>query len=336
MALPKSTYVMGVVTLGLFGIAIYETKGGKPERHHADYDDDDTDGEDEVDGDEAYAEYQKAEAERALREAKDAAQKAQEREARRAELRALFGAEVAQPGQLFRGVALDDRPPVHADVIRGFQAFMAKTGAYIVTGSQNRVDRFEIQPGMTLDRESHAAMCSTLRDELQTAWGSPYVDDKQVLLWTNTLSGIRASFSQDTDCTLVFERYDEPEAWIRASGASTIPLSWLGKPAAFVEEAVGEKSNGETIKWLAHGVGAGAEQTTIDAWVSKGKISHIIATTSFNTPTRAALEEHLRAAFGKPKNVDDALGRDVRLEWPARKLVVVLSDTSVAVMVGTP
>lgn len=339
MALPKSTFVMGVVTLGLFGVAIYETAGKKQghDRRHVEDEEDSYEGDEPpVADDEAIAEYQRGEAERARRDAEAALEAAQKREATQRELRQLYDAEVAKPGALFRGVVLDSKELADPGFFARRRDFIAATSSLLRTGDNGRFDRFEIHPGSDADRATRDELCSELHTQLGTAWGSAYVSDDGTEVWTNKVDGIRASFQPADECTLVFEKYDEPAAWISKSGTSTIPMSWVGKPGTFVENAVDSiRSEDGVISWLAHGLGAGTEQTKVQAWVTNGKISHIIATTNINAATRAALEEHLRGSFGKPK-VDDTGGRDVRLEWPAKKLVVVLSDTGVALMVGTP
>ena len=335
MALPKSTFVMGAVTLGLFGVAIYQTANKTREKQRAQYNlgPDDVDG---VDDDDDYARdalqryaaehealAQKRAAEEKLRSATLARQ--------RTLLQQLYGAEKASPGPLFAGIELDGKTTPDGWVERR-KAFMEQSGLRVSIGTGDTNDRFEVFP-RSLDDDG---LCTELQTALDTAWGSPYIADDRAQLWTNTITGVRASLTQSSGCELVIERYDEPAKWLNKSATSTVPYGWLGRPAKQVAEAVGAIQRGEVIEWTAHGVGAGSEQTKIQAFVDAGRISHVVATTSADTPTRAALEEHLRAEFGKAK-VDASSGSDLRLEWPSKNLVVVLGASGgIAVMNRKP
>ncbi|MBL9015568.1 MAG: hypothetical protein JNL83_15395 [Myxococcales bacterium] len=342
MALPKSTFVMGIVTLGLFGVAIYETagkKGGAADRRHLDdddYDDEDLEDNDlEVDDDdESLEEYRSFEAERERRRAEEAEQTERELAKKKAGLRALVGAEVAMPGPLFAGIALDDTSTSIAASER-LAEFSRATSFSVDLGTGDKHDRFSISPDEYASYAERDELCGELNTLLGTTWGSAYLDDDGAALWTNKVTRVRARFKARTSCELVFERYDEPATWLGTSGTSTVPLSWLGKPKKVVEDAVGSAESGGVIEWTAHGVGAGREATSLTATIENGKVTRIAAQTFATRPTREALAEHLRRTLGTPK-VDETSG-DLRLAWPARRLTVLLAENgAVVVTIGAP
>lgn len=331
MAIPKSTFVMGVVTLGLFGVAIYETSRGKHERaRDSEIDEWARDDSDE----EAMADRERIEAERAKLVAEEQAADAKRLEGRKAGLRALVGAEVAMPGPLFAGMALDG--PANRDAMRErLSAFTRDTTFAVDLGTARTYESFSIRPDESAWFSERDELCGELHTLIGTAWGSAYLDDDGAELWTNKLTGVRAWFKRSS-CNLVFERYDEPAAWLDASASSTVPLSWLGKPANVVRDALGTTDSENVVEWTAHGVGAGIEATSLTATIENGKVARIAAQTFANAPTRAALEEHLRRTFGPPKAETTRSG-DVSLEWPAPRLHVVLADNgAVVVTIGTP
>lgn len=341
-ALPRSTFVMGAVTLALFGVAIYETVTDKPARVRGAYNLDDNvyeDEDDEAESDDRLAEFGRQQGKVAYeREQQRIEQKAADAEAlaaNRAELKKLFDAEVALPGELFHGVKLDDPQPVPLDVVDAFTAFMNSTGSNVYPETWNdRVARFEIVPGAAADSDVRRTLCNELHAMLVTTWGAGRNAGDWTEMWTNKVAGIRAGFQDRPVCKLVFERFDEPQAWINTSKTSTVPLWLLGKPAKVLDELPGATKDGPATVWNARGLGVGPVSTRLAAWVKNGKVSYITAQTVVTASTEAELKDHLRSSLGEPQVVD-AGGGAIRLKWPARHLDVLVGDGAIIAMIGT-
>ncbi|MBA3460450.1 MAG: hypothetical protein H0T46_10845 [Deltaproteobacteria bacterium] len=336
MAIPKSTFVMGAVTLGLFGFAAYKTMGEKHEpKDRSEYADEEDSYEGDEESEEAYEAYRKE------REERDERERAEEEAARKLKLKAvrdLYGTEAATPGTLFAGlpVGAAANTPVD-DFIQRREKFQDDTDSTITTGSgigADTFDRFEIRPGATGDSDDREALCEELASGLRSAWGGGELvtGSADVTVWLNPVQKLRATFANEYRCELAFERYVTPEQWITKDASSVVPLSLIGQSASKVE-AVAKmpvEDNGE-VSWAGPGLGVGTKPTTFNATLAGGKVTKLTVYTTASVETREALEAQLQKLFGKPATSDESTG-STKTTWSRPKLALDYSDTEEVVL----
>ncbi len=336
MKVPKSTYVMGVVVLGLFGLAIAKSAGGK-DRHQGDdeseygddddddFDDDDDDGDGE-DSAESIAEYEREQAMRKTAELEA------ERELEKlfSEMTSAYGAEAASMGTLFTGITFGgDRAALADEVQDRLARFRRTTHSELTLGQQSSptVDRIELKPHSEGEDELREQVCDKLSSLLGDTWGSGVRETStETRIWLNPTTHIRATFlSEYGGCALTFSGYAAPESWINRTPTSVIPVAMIGQPAAKLVAAVKSPIENETITWTGPGLGAGTQPTQLMASVVRGKVAMITVSTMSVEETRLALAEHLTATFGKPKTTTDDSGNE-STTWNSKPPVVLVDD----------
>lgn len=335
MKVPRSTYVMGAIVVGLFGLAIATSAGGKDRPHG-----DDTNDPESLDDDERSAR------ETAQYEREEAMRKTAELEAERkieklvAAVAVAYGAEAASMGNLFAGVTLGTQRSALSQAMQDrFEAFRSTTESKLTFGerSSRAIDRIEVAPLANGDREIREPVCEKLRTLLQDTWGhgtSGSVTGPTI--WLNPTTHVRSTFvDEEGSCTLTFSSYAAPDQWIARATTSIVPFAAVGQPAAKLSAAVHTEIQDETITWTGPGVGAGTQGTQLMASVIKGKVSMLTATTTAVDATRSELIAHLTRTFGKPNRALDDSGGDV-LTWPSKPPIVLIvgSGDTVTLTVG--
>lgn len=337
MAIPKSTFVMGAVTLGLFGFAAYKTLGEeqKPKDRSEYTDEEDSyEGEGDEESDASYEAYRKE------REAREERERAEEEAARKLKLKAvhsLYGAEAATPGTLFSGLAVGTPANTPVDWFeKRREKFQDETESTITTGSGlggDTFDRFEIRPGAIGDSDDREALCEELASGLRTAWGRGEIvtGNGDATVWLNPIQKLRASFSNGYRCELAFERYVTPEQWITKDATSVVPLSLIGQSVKKLEAVAktAAEENGE-VRWVGPGLGVGTRPTTFTAVLDRGKVTLLEVSTTASVATREQLEEQLQKLFGKPKTSEDEYG-NVASSWSRPKLSFGYSDDIITI-----
>ena len=330
MAIPKSTFVMGAVTLGLFGFAAFKTMGEKDKPKDRYSEEDSYDGESDEESEAAYEAYRKE------REEREAAERAEEEAARKGKLKALhsvYGAEAAMPGALFAGltVGAPGSTPVD-DFIERREKFQNDTDSTVTTGSglgTDAFDRFEIRPGAVGDSDDREALCEELGSALRSAWGrgQTMTGSSDVTVWLNPVQKLRATFSSEYRCELAFERYVTPEQWITKDASSVVPLSLVGQSVKKLEAfaKITAEENGE-VTWVGPGLGIGSKPTTFTAQLERGKVTSISVSTTASESTREELDEHLTKLFGAGKKPSSEYDSQTRT-WTRPKLTVSYSDS---------
>jgi hypothetical protein len=275
---------MGAVVLALFGLAIRETVTTSAERR------------DEPDPD-SYA-VGMAQSEEEVRAAKLEAER-QRFENQLAATRTLFGAEVATLGLLFDGVSLGrNRSTISAAVDASMKAFETRTGSTVQFGpfQGDAIGSVTIQLFGSLDSTERDRSCLWLDRQLQAVWGSgePGVDGTEI--WTNHATHHRSSFSTGYQgCTLVFERFLEPEGWL----ARFSPL--IGQSVETAVASTGGFVDERSIAWEIDGLGTGTANTRVRATIDNRRVSRIYASTYATPRTQTQLIEALITIYGQPK-----------------------------------
>jgi hypothetical protein len=283
MALPRSTFVMGAVVLALFGLAIRETVTTPPAEPPAETRDD------------TYAAGM-AQAEADARDAKAAAEREQF-ENQRAATRTLYGAEVATLGTLFDGVSLGrDRGATSAVVDANLRAFETRTGSTIRFGPFQGVaiDSITVQLFSSLDSTDRDRLCPLLDRQLHVAWGSSTEEGHAI--YTNHVTHQRTVFStSDEGCTLVFDRYLEPEVWL----AALTPL--VGQSVETVRTTTGGYLDEQSLIWEIAGLGTGIDGTSVRASIKRRRLSSVEASAVATKQTQTQLIDALVTMYGAPK-----------------------------------
>lgn len=316
MALPKSTFVMGVAVLGLFGLAIREGT-------RAPSSDDPVDDEDRA----AYEAMQARMAQEQAQRAEEATAAAKARQI--ANLRELYGAEAASLGPLFAGITLES-PPAEADEHRSrLDEYETRAESFVTV--DNHV--VEIRPGLRAYGEGVGELCAALGEQLHIVWGTgERLAETGATVWRDPSTHHRASLAIDDDrCVLRFERYVDVDQWLNRSAASVVPLSLIGQSALKAEQVAGTTVDGNEIAWQVAGVGAGTMATKLVAYVEKDRVVGMTATTRAGEQTRELLAGALEKALGKAKQSDEgyagtlswARNPPITVEWESDDLVLV-------------
>ncbi len=335
MKVPKSTYVMGAVVLGLFGLAIAKSAGGKDRPH--DDDDEYISEETNDDGDSAddIREYEREQAMRKTAELE--AERELEKLARSFDQ--AYGGEVASMGTLFGGVTFGTaRTELPSEIQLQLADFRRATKSELTLGerSSSTIDRIEIKPYSNGDSETREQLCDKLGDLLKVAWGAgtpETVTDK--VIWVSGAQR-RATFSNDYGgCALSFEPYAPAFRWLERKPTSVIPFAAVGQPAAKLAEAVKAPIQDNTITWTGPGLGLGTQPTQLVASVVGGKVAMVTATTTSIEQSRLELADHLSTLFGQPKSTIDDLGNEL-LTWKSKPQIVLTvgQGDTVTVTVG--
>ncbi len=335
MVIPKSTYVMGAVVAGLFGLAIVKTVSSKSGHHSIkdDAEDSDSDSEDEADDSESSAEsardladYQRREAERAASEAKT------EHEVSELVIasRKLYGAEAASLGSLFTDLTFGtDQAALPPGVSARLAAFRSATHSELSFGdaTEGPIDRIVIHPHALGESATRELLCGGIYGLLKDAWGIGVREQNlRNTIWLNPTTHVRATFvNEDDHCMLVFAPYAEPAQWIDRSASSVVPLSILGQPAAKVAAMVKAQVEDDTMTWSGPGLGAGTEQTHFSATIVGGKVATFTASTTAIEETREALIEHLTAKFKAPRSAPTSEGTTA-LTFSGRPQLTLIAD----------
>ncbi len=337
MKVPKSTYVMSVVVLGLFGIAIAKTAGSK-DRHHRD-DDESTDPEatgDDPDSDRGIQEYEHEQAVRKTAELE--AQAALDKLV--AAVGPAYGAEAASMGSLLAGLTFGtERSAVSTEINDRLAAFRRQTQSELTLGelSSRTIDRIEIKPHSSGQSEPREELCGRLYNLLKDTWGNGTRESvTYTTIWLNPATHVRATFLNEYgQCALSFSAFAAPAEWIDRTPTSVVPVAAVGQPATKLADAVKSTIADMTITWTGPGLGAGTQATQLVASVVRGKVALVNATTIATEDTRSELVEHLTAKFGKPKSTSNGLGSDL-LTWNSRpQIVLTVGDgDTVALSVG--
>jgi hypothetical protein len=329
MAIPKSTFVMGAVTLGLFGFATYRTLGSPDKvKDHSGYPDEEESIDDD-DSEQSYEDYQKE------REQRKTLERAEEEAARAKKLKAmhsLYGAEAATPGALFAGISIDGPADIRpAGFMQRRETFQDDTESTVQLGSgltSDRFDRFEIRPGAIGDIDDREAMCEELQSGLRSAWGrgEMVTAAADATVWLNPIQKLRATIAHESRCELTFEHYVTPQEWVTKDAASVVPLSVIGQSVNKLVEItkVPAEENGDVV-WSGPGVGIGTTPTSFSAQLERGKVTSITATTTASAATREELAAQLEKLFGKPKTSDDGYG-NLTSTWSRPKLTLGSAD----------
>lgn len=335
MKVPKSTYVMGVAVLGLFGLAIAKSAGGK-DRHHDD--------DDEYSGEESGDDEEQSARDIAEYEHEQAARKAAELEAEQkvekvfSALTTAYGAEAASMGALFSGITFGaEREGLSDEIQQRLARFRAATESDLTLGQESStiVDRIELEPSFRDEGDVRDQLCDKLATRLHDTWGNGVHDtDTDTSIWLNPATHVRATFHNSGGCELTFAPYAAPETWINRTPASVIPVAMVGQPAAKLVAAVKSPIENDTITWTAPGLGAGTQPTQLMASVVGGKVAMITVSTISLEDTRAALVEHLSATFGKAKTATDDSG-NTSTTWNSKPPITMRDDgDAVTVSVG--
>lgn len=332
MAIPKSTYVMGAVVLGLFGVAIQRT--ASKDSHHV-KDEDEADSY-EGDGDEELAELrasrermQREEAEEEARQAAIEAENAKTLAAAITASRQMYGAEVATLGSAFDGVKLG-KPMASVPTDR-IEAYEGETTNRVTLDrhlSESLLEiRIELRP--TDDTEVGDKLCENVGRMLRETWGDGVLDGPETTrIWLNPATHQRARFLlEDGDCTLAYDRYVESAGFVGRTATSVVPLQLLGQPAAKLSAMPGASVEDDAVRWTVAGLGAGTAPTSLTAYVENGKVVTIAAEVSATESVRRELEGRLASTYGKPKEIENDRGTSEH-RWAGKPPISVETDFS--------
>lgn len=333
MKIPTSAFVMGLLTLGLFGLAVRETVAHKaPEPN-----DDDGEGyAPESYDDRAEAKEQArllAEAEQAEAEAAAASEKVAEK--RKTAVATLVGAELASLGSLFDGVTLGKPVPDGLeDRLRAFQADTdVEVDLHVTAAGLQGLDLQLHRGGQHL--EDSIALCSVLDKRLTELWGQsvPGLTD-EVQHWFNPATGQRATLSEERWCSLTIERAVTEATWLATSPRSIVPLWAIGQPVAKLTAALPASAEigMQEVTWAEPGLGAGDGPTSLTAELANGKIERVIVEADVAPATRDHLSQYLTTKFGK------GTGDEQRRSWRGKPPLELQLDTSrsIRLIVGKP
>lgn len=331
-AVPLPTIVLAILTSVPFGLAIRDTATGKYtlEDHERRLDHGDDDGADDGDDveDEDYREVaSRRAAEEVAHRAAVAEQEALEEEARQERdrlVKSLYGAEVATLGSAFEAIELGG--PIGSGAVR----------------STDELDLMLLDDGLTThtlfiklqrdpDREDGDLMCGALTRQLREAWGTPKKLGTTTI-WSNPHTSIRAVLDIGA-CELRYEKVTDVATWISKSESSLVPMWAVGKPAARLIEALGERTSStaddDQITWTVRGIGVGSGPTQMIADVRGGKIVSVVASVQTDLTT----QEHVVTRISEITGA--AVGDD--LIWPTSpKITMQQGARQMFVTIGTP
>lgn len=297
MRIPTSVIVMSLLTAAPFGLAIRDTLNQKDVV---------------VDEDDPYSlEYDGRRARRdrrALEEyerevAREAEERARARERRLAKLDELYGSQPASMGALFAGIYLGadagsfQPEPARERIYRasrdGFISVSFDVDEKALRAVTVEVEGRDYDP----DLEQVVDACATLYDRLVERWGRAAGG-----IWRDPATHQRASLDQDT-CTLRFDRYLDATEWFGA-----LPLDLVGQSVAKLLVRVGDDAivDDELVEWTLPGLGAGSEDTQLQAFVHNKKVIglRVVTDSDFDSllGVRELLSKKLKA---QPKQDDD-------------------------------
>jgi len=271
MRIPPSVIVMGLVTAVPFGLAIRDTATHKA----ASADGIDLTGAKKAEREELAA-YQRAERDQEAREA--------EAERRRQQFVAsLFGTSPASMGSFFDGITLG----ANAET---FQTDATQKRIYDAALSRLANVEFatdDILRAVTV--EVRAVDCDTLRDKLTAAWGRSVGS-----VWLDPATHQRASLAEYEEsgfyCSVQFDRYVEPDAWVGA-----LPFAAIGKPIAALGAPAGARTEDDSISWRLAGVGYGRQETVVIAYLEKDKVVGVNVITDADFDSQLKIRDLLSA-----------------------------------------
>jgi hypothetical protein len=221
----------------------------------------------------------------------------------------LAGATPASPGRWLAGVRIGATAAASEAALRDANAAAAPAGVTI-EGDDDGHDLLGV-------RANIAGRCSAIATRLAAAWGAasdgrkPYGrgGDAEIDRWIDRATHARVQLDRE-HCTLSFDRYVDPAAWISQAADAVVPLSAIGKPASVLSgraAVVRQDDNPRlgSMSWRVAGIGVAGAPCRMDADIDGDQVRALhVACEHADPASYPELRAQLDSVLGKPARED--------------------------------